>query len=165
MLDHITGSRWLWLTLIVVVFDVLTKQIASHYLTLHDSVAVMTGVNLTLIHNYGAAFSFLSEAGGWQRWFLIVLSTGVSLLIAVWLIGLGSGQRRLAGALALILGGALGNLIDRSFLGYVVDFIDVSLKFLPWEIFNPWPAFNIADAAITLGAMLLIVDTLAGKNS
>ena len=165
MRDQTLAIRCLWLTFVVVALDILTKQLASHYLELYEPVAVMTGVNLTLAHNYGAAFSFLGDAGGWQRWFLIILSAGVSVLIVVWLFGLDNGQVRLASALSLILGGAIGNLIDRVFFGYVVDFIDVSLRFVAWKIVNPWPTFNVADAAITLGAILLIIDTLVVDNT
>ena len=127
---------------------------------MHDPVAVISGFNLTLMHNTGAAFSFLGDAGGWQRWFFICLTVVVSTFIFIWLRGLKPSQRWIACALALILGGALGNLWDRISLGYVVDFIDISLSFLPWRIFNPWPAFNVADSAITIGATMLIIDAI-----
>ena len=152
--------KWLWLTLLVVVLDQFTKFLAGQLLQFHVPVELLPGLNLTLTHNTGAAFSFLSNAGGWQRWFFILLTAIVSMLIVFWLYRLSRQQRWMACALALILGGALGNLYDRILLGYVIDFIDVSLRFLPWKLFNPWPAFNIADSAISCGAVMLIVDAV-----
>jgi len=157
---RLDGFKWLWLTVLIIIFDLWTKNLASQHLQMHDPVAVFSGFNLTLMHNTGAAFSFLGNAGGWQRWFFICLTLIVSTFILVWLYGLKANQRWLACALALILGGALGNLWDRVILGYVVDFIDVSLSFLPWRIFNPWPTFNVADSAITIGATMLIIDAV-----
>ncbi len=154
------GLKWLWITILIVFLDQQTKGLASQYLQIHEPVAVIPGFNLTLMHNSGAAFSFLGDAGGWQRWFFICLTLVVSMFIFVWLHGLKSNQRWIACALVLILGGALGNLWDRITLGYVVDFVDVSLSFLPWRIFNPWPAFNVADSAITIGATMLIIDAI-----
>ncbi len=127
---------------------------------MHEPVAVIPGFNLTLMHNYGAAFSFLGDAGGWQRWFFICLTLAVSAFIIIWLYGLKARQRWMACALAMILGGAAGNLWDRVTLGYVIDYIDISLSFLPWRLFNPWPAFNIADSAIFIGAAMLIIDAI-----
>ncbi len=154
------GIKWLWLTILVVCLDLWTKNLASQYLQMHDPVAVISGFNLTLMHNYGAAFSFLGQAGGWQRWFFVCLSIAVGVFILLWLHGLKANQQWVACALALVLGGALGNLWDRLTLGYVIDFIDVTLSFLPWRIFNPWPAFNIADSAITIGVTMLIIDAI-----
>ena len=110
------------------------------------------------MHNTGAAFSFLSQAGGWQRWFFIGLASIISFAIVVWMHGLPNDKRWLLAALALVLGGALGNLLDRFNYGYVIDFIEVYLSFLPWRIFNPWPAFNVADSAIFIGAIMLVID-------
>ena len=152
--------KWLWLTLLVVVLDQFTKFLAGQLLQFHVPVELLPGLNLTLTHNTGAAFSFLSNAGGWQRWFFILLTAIVSMLIVFWLYRLSRQQRWMACALALILGGALGNLYALILLGYVIDFIDVSLRFLPWKLFNPWPAFNIADSAISCGAVMLIVDAV-----
>jgi len=157
---RLEGLKWLWLTVLIIIFDLWTKNLASQYLQMHNPVAVISGFNLTLMHNTGAAFSFLGDAGGWQRWFFICLTVVVSTFIFIWLRGLKPSQRWIACALALILGGALGNLWDRISLGYVVDFIDISLSFLPWRIFNPWPAFNVADSAITIGATMLIIDAI-----
>ncbi|HHS84253.1 MAG TPA: lipoprotein signal peptidase [Gammaproteobacteria bacterium] len=150
--------KWLWLSLAVLVLDQLTKQLAEHYLQLHDPVAVVPGFNLMLAYNTGAAFSFLHDAGGWQRWFFALLSSVVSAGIVWWMWRLDASERWLAIALALILGGALGNLWDRILLGHVVDF--VQLYYRRWA----YPAFNIADSAITAGAIMLIIDSLFFKR-
>jgi len=143
------GRWWLLLSLLLLLLDQASKGWISGYLSLHQSEPLMAGLNLTLMHNYGAAFSFLGNAGGWQRWLFSGIAVAVSLLLTVWLWRL-QGNRRLALALALILGGALGNLWDRLLLGYVIDFIDI--YYAGWH----WPAFNVADSAITVGALLLL---------
>jgi signal peptidase II len=154
-----TGAlKWLWLSVLVIVLDLSTKSIASHYLVLKQSIAVFPGFNWTLRHNTGAAFSFLSEQSGWQRWFFSFIAIAVSVGIAVWLKRLRPNQLWLAIGLALILGGALGNVCDRIILGYVVDFIEV--YYGRWF----WPAFNLADSAITLGAAIIIIDSLRGHQ-
>lgn len=150
--------KWLWVSLLVLVLDQVTKQIAEHLLTWGEPVPVLPSFNLTLLYNTGAAFSFLDDAGGWQRWFFIVLALGVSALLVNWLRGLRRDQVRMALALALILGGAVGNVIDRIWLGHVIDFIQVYYR--EWY----WPAFNIADSAISVGAGLLIWDALFGRE-
>ncbi len=122
-------------------------------LDLHQPVPVIPFLNLTLTHNTGAAFSFLSDAGGWQRWFFAGLTIVVSIIIVVWLTRLKPGQRWLPVSLSLVLGGALGNLWDRLVIGAVVDFIDVYYR--TWH----WPAFNLADSAICVGAVMLVVST------
>lgn len=144
--------KWLWLSVVVIVLDQASKLWASAALQFQESLAVTPHFNLTLMHNYGAAFSFLAGAGGWQRWFFAATALIVSTVIVLWIRRLAPSQRWEAAALALVLGGALGNLWDRLTLGYVVDFID--LYYGP----RHWPAFNIADSAITLGAAMLIVD-------
>jgi signal peptidase II len=144
--------NWLWLSSLVVVLDQITKQFAENTLLLHKPLAVFPGLNWTLMYNKGAAFSFLSQAGGWQRWFFISLSTAISIALIVWLRQLKKDQQVLSAGIAFILGGAIGNLIDRSLYGHVIDFIQVYYK----DFY--WPAFNIADSAITLGAGLLILD-------
>ncbi|HFQ13691.1 MAG TPA: lipoprotein signal peptidase [Gammaproteobacteria bacterium] len=152
--------KWIWLSALVIVLDQVTKYMAVHMLVMHEPLAVMPMFNLTLMYNTGAAFSFLSEAGGWQRWFFTGVALLVSLVIFNWLRSLQDGQRLQAVALSLVLGGALGNVIDRLLLGHVVDFIQ--LYYDRWY----WPAFNIADSAITVGVVLLIFDTLRrGKQS
>jgi len=150
--------KWLLLSIVVVALDLWTKALASEHLAMHQPVPIFPGFNLTLMHNEGAAFSFLSSAGGWQRWFFAVIAAVVSVVIVVWLARLKPGQRWLALALALILGGALGNLWDRLTLGYVVDFIQVYYR--QWY----WPAFNLADSAITVGAVMLVLDSLFGRH-
>ncbi len=147
------AAKWLWLTVLVLFSDQLTKYLASERLVLHQAVEILPMLNFTLVHNYGAAFSFLSDSSGWQRWFLTIIALVVSVVIAVWMRRLTSGEMMTAAGLALILGGALGNVWDRIQLGYVVDFVDVYYQ--TWH----WPAFNIADSAITIGAVLLIIDT------
>lgn len=151
--------KWLWLSIAVIVADQLTKYLATDLLNYAEPVAVIPFFNLTLLHNTGAAFSFLSEAGGWQRWFFASMAIGVSVGIGIWLSRLDSKQRWLAIALALIVGGALGNLWDRLYFGYVVDFIDVY-----YQSYH-WPAFNIADSAIFVGAGMLLIDGFFGKTS
>lgn len=146
--------KWLWLSVVVIALDQLTKQLVSDSLQLFDSIPIMPSLNLVLAHNTGAAFSFLSDAGGWQRWFFVVLAVGVSVVLVVWISRLKSGETRLAVALSLVLGGAIGNVWDRIAYGYVVDFIDV--YYGDWH----WPAFNVADSAICVGAALLIIDAL-----
>jgi signal peptidase II len=145
--------KWLWLTGLVIILDVITKAMASENLQLHQPVNIFPGFNLTLMHNPGAAFSFLSDASGWQRWFFSTVAIVVSAAIVVWLARLQKGQAWLAIGLAMILGGALGNVWDRLSLGYVIDFIDV------YAGSAHWPAFNIADSAITVGAGILIYDS------
>ncbi len=157
--------RWLWLSVLLVVLDQASKQLASAFLELQQPVPVVPHVYMTLLHNTGAAFSFLSDAGGWQRWFFAVLALVVSAVIVIWLARLPRGSYWVATALALVLGGALGNLVDRLVLGYVVDFIQIYLPFLPWRIFNPWPAFNVADSAISVGAVMLVIDAFRHRSA
>ena len=146
----IRERSWLLLSLIVVVLDQWTKHLAMNGLTLHEPVPILPYLNFTLTTNPGAAFSFLRDAGGWQRWLFISISSVVSIAIFVWLFRLRGRQRLLACALALVLGGAIANLWDRVTLGEVVDFVDV--YFRRWH----WPAFNVADSAISIGAILLL---------
>lgn len=147
--------KWLWLTALVIVLDQATKIAADHWINIHQSIPVIPGFfDLTLAYNKGAAFSFLSDAGGWQRWLFTGLALVISVVLVVWIKRLPAHERLLAASLALILGGALGNLIDRLFYGHVIDFIH-------WYYKNfSWPAFNLADSAITLGATLMIIHTL-----
>ena len=149
--------KWLWLSVLVIVLDQVSKYMATQMLEMFQPVAVMPMFNLTLMYNTGAAFSFLSEAGGWQRWFFTVVALVISSVIFTWIRRLDAGQHLHAAALSLVLGGALGNVIDRLLLGHVVDFIQIYYD--RWY----WPAFNIADSAITVGVVLLILDTLRNK--
>ena len=146
--------RWLWISLLVVVFDQWSKYEAATNLNFAEPVAVFPFFNLTLLHNTGAAFSFLSQAGGWQRWLFAIIAIVMCVVILVWIARLNKSQQWLAISLSLVLGGAIGNLWDRIYLGYVIDFIDVY-----YQSYH-WPAFNIADAAISAGAVMFIIDTL-----
>ena len=145
--------NWLWITLLIILLDQITKIAADQYLVYQQPVALMPLFNFTLVYNQGAAFSFLSDAGGWQRWFFIVLSITISIVLVLWILKLKPQQKLQTASIALILGGAIGNLIDRSIYGHVIDFIDVYYQT------HHWPAFNIADSAITVGAILLIFDS------
>lgn len=139
---------------LIVVLDLWTKNIATQSLTLYRPEAVTSWLNMTLAHNYGAAFSFLSDAGGWQRWLFTGLASVVTVVLIVWLFRLQKREKMTAAALGLIIGGAVGNLVDRINHGYVVDFIDVYYR--DWH----WPAFNLADSAITGGVILLVIEGL-----
>lgn len=152
--EKMSMLRWLWLSGLVIGLDQLTKWWADTTLNLYEPVPILPFFNLTLMYNTGAAFSFLAGAGGWQRWFFLIVSLIISIVLVVWISRLREGEGRLALALALILGGAVGNLIDRALHGYVIDFLD--FYYGQWH----WPAFNLADSAITIGAILLIMDSL-----
>ena len=149
-----TTLAWLGLAVLVVALDWYTKALASEHLALYRPRPLTSWLNLTLAHNYGAAFSILSDAGGWQRWMFTVLASGVTLVLLVWLFRLRKAEWLTGLSLGLIIGGAVGNLIDRVRLGYVVDFIDVYYQ--GWH----WPAFNIADSAISCGIVLMLTDAL-----
>jgi len=146
--------RWLWLSALVVALDQASKQVIMASMSLYDSLPVVPFLRLTYVHNTGAAFSFLSDAGGWQRWLFAGLAIFIGSVIGVWLGRLERRQKLLAVSLALILGGAVGNLIDRLVYGFVIDFIDVYYQ--SWH----WPAFNIADMAISIGVALMLLDSL-----
>ena len=155
-------SIWMSLTVVVVLLDQVTKWAILKWVPLYDKIPINSFINITHQENRGAAFSFLADAGGWQRWFFIILAVSVSTVIAVWLWRIrNSGQAILSAGLALVLGGAVGNVIDRIRLGHVIDFIQVLI--VNW----PFPSFNIADSAITAGAALLIIDALffSGKEA
>ncbi|MCK4834014.1 MAG: signal peptidase II [Gammaproteobacteria bacterium] len=150
--------KWLWLSALTIILDQLTKYIAEAELVLHNPVSIIPGFfNFTLMYNKGAAFSFLSDAGGWQRVLFVGLSTVISIFLFFWLKQITKDDDQkdnkiLQIAIAFILGGAIGNLIDRALTGEVVDFIQV------YYAAYYFPAFNIADSAITVGAGLLILD-------
>jgi signal peptidase II len=149
------ASNWLWLTLAVITLDQYTKFLILEHFDEFESVVWLPVLDIMRLHNEGAAFSFLSDASGWQRWFFIALGLVVSVGILVWLRRLApKGQHMLASGLALVRGGALGNVIDRVLWGYVVDFIRVHYG----DAY--FPAFNVADSAITCGAALLILDNV-----
>jgi signal peptidase II len=144
---------WLWLSALVIVIDQITKRVVDSTMQLYQSIELIPYFQLTYMRNQGAAFSFLSGAGGWQRWFFIGLAVIASVFICFWLKKLNRSQRWEAIAWSLVLGGALGNLIDRILYGYVIDFLDAYIG--DWH----WPAFNVADSAITLGVAMLLLDS------
>ena len=145
--------RWLGVAAGVVALDLATKEWITHALRYGESVEVTPFFNIVLVHNTGAAFSFLAAAGGWQRWFFTAIAVAISAAI-VWMLRRPGNATLLSAALSLVLGGAIGNLIDRVTLGHVVDFIQVHAA--GWF----FPAFNVADSAITVGVALLIWDGL-----
>ena len=152
--------RWLWVAVAVLLLDQATKLIALAKLALHESVALAPFLNLTLVYNKGAAFGFLSSASGWQNLFFIGVALVACAVILYLVRQLKDSDRLLAVALMLVLGGAIGNLLDRLLYGHVVDFIDVYYR--GWH----WPAFNVADSAITIGAVLIALDAFGiGKRS
>ncbi len=154
MPDRVYYLGWIGLALVVVIADQWTKALALELLDYGRPVEILPVFNITLQYNRGAAFSFLSEAGGWQRWFFTAVALVASVVIAIWLARLNREDKLLAASLSLILGGAVGNLWDRVQLGYVVDFI--SLHYHDWY----FPTFNVADSAVTVGAGLMILDAL-----
>ena len=152
---------WLWISVLVFVLDQATKFYFEGTLRLYQQIVVIPDYfSWTLAYNTGAAFSFLADESGWQRWLFALIAVGVSAVLVVWMKRLKSDETWLAIALALVLGGALGNLLDRMLLGHVVDFILVH-----WQ--NRWyfPAFNLADSGITVGAIMLALDMFKSKNS
>jgi signal peptidase II len=152
---------WLWLSLLVLVIDQASKFYFEDRLEMFQQIVVIPDLfSWTLAYNTGAAFSFLADSSGWQRWLFALIAIVVSVVLVVWLKRLGRNETWLAVALALVLGGALGNLYDRIALGHVIDFILVH-----WQ--NRWqfPAFNVADSAITVGAVMLALDMFKSKKT
>ena len=162
---------WMVVAAVVIGLDQITKHLAMGLLHSHEPTVVLPFLNFDLAYNTGAAFSFLADSTGWQRWFFVVLALGVSAMIVRWLRRLGPEERWNVVAMSLILGGALGNAIDRIFFGHVIDFIDfyyVAGSCMP--LFAPlplgdvfqchWPAFNLADSAISVGAVMMILDSV-----
>ncbi len=148
--------KWLWLSAVTVVLDQASKLAITYSMQLYQSIPLLPFFNLTYVHNTGAAFSFLSGAGGWQRWFFAGLAMAMSVALSLWLSRLQKHETLLAVSLSLILGGAVGNLIDRLLYGHVIDFLDV--YYGSWH----FPVFNIADSAITLGAFLMLIEAFVG---
>ena len=144
---------WLGLALLILIADQFTKVLILGYYKLGDATYVTSFFNVVRVHNAGAAFSFLANAGGWQRWFFTGIGLAAAIFI-IWMLKSHPGQKLFSFALACILGGAIGNVIDRSLYGYVVDFLD--FHYAAWH----FPAFNIADSAISIGAVCLILDEL-----
>lgn len=148
-----TGLSWLWITVIFVVIDQITKQLTVSNMNLYDSIEVLPFFNITYVHNPGAAFSFLADQEGWQRWFFAGIASAASLLFVVWLAKTPKENKLLCVAFSLMLSGALGNLIDRVLFGYVIDFLDFYVGQ------SHWPAFNIADSVILVGASLMLIES------
>jgi signal peptidase II len=142
---------WLGLALLILVADQFTKVLILGYYRLGDTTYVTSFFNVVRVHNTGAAFSFLAEAAGWQRWFFTAIGVAAALFI-VWMLRSHAGQKLFSFALACVLGGAVGNVVDRTLHGYVVDFLQFH-----WHGWY-FPSFNVADAAITIGAACLILD-------
>lgn len=153
-----SGLRWLWVSVLVFIVDFATKSWALANLVDYQPMPITSFFNLTLSYNTGAAFSFLHTASGWQKWLFGSLALTVSVILIVWLKRISYQQCWLAISLALIIGGALGNLCDRLIYGHVIDFIDLYVSH--WH----WPVFNMADSAVCLGAAMLFWDTLKNKK-
>lgn len=153
------GLAWLMLSALLIVLDQWTKMMVVAALDYRTPVPVLPGLNWTLVHNEGGAFSFLSDHGGWQRWFFLVVASVVTVVLVEWLRRTARRQWVLCLPLALLIGGAIGNLIDRARLGYVIDFVDV--YYGTWH----WPAFNVADSGITVGIVMLIAYEIFGRKS
>jgi len=152
---------WLWLSVLVIVLDQASKVYFENSLTLYQQIVIIPDYfSWTLAYNTGAAFSFLADASGWQRWFFAIVALAVSVMLVIWMKGLKQHENWLAIALALVLGGALGNLFDRVVYGHVIDFILVH-----WQQRWYFPAFNLADSAITAGAVMLALDMFRSKPS
>lgn len=152
MKAKLNALPWLALSAALIALDLWTKQLALAHLAPHQPVPIVDGLlNLTLVFNAGAAFSFLADAGGWQKWFFAVLALAISALLGFWLTRIRRDDWRQALPFALVIAGALGNLHDRLRYGHVVDFIDVY-----WRSYH-WPAFNVADSCIVVGAVLLVL--------
>ena len=163
--------KWLWITAVVVILDQVTKQWAEHYLEKFTPINVISNLNLYLTYNEGAAFSFLSDAGGWQRWFFTIIALVVGAGIVYWIRGLRQHEKVSAIGLAFVLSGAIGNVIDRILFGKVIDFVQFfyqgetcfygfSRNYLFGSEQCVWPAFNVADSAIFIGAAILILQAI-----
>jgi signal peptidase II len=150
--------NWLWLSVIIIIIDQVTKVLIEHHLAFGEIVYVTSFFNIDHLQNFGAAFSFLNIPGGQQRWMFSLVSFVISIILIIWLLRLQSGKRSKALALALIIGGALSNFWDRFVTGFVIDFLDFHYGELHW------PSFNIADSAVCVGAAILIISLLRGKK-
>ena len=158
-----SGLVWLWLTVVLLIIDQVTKTWANTALApVHGGpiIEVMPNFNLNLAYNYGAAFSFLGDAGGWQRWFFTAVAIGISLLLLFWMWRTESHKKLPNIGMALVLSGAFGNLIDRMVYGYVIDFIDWYVSIDGYH----WPTFNIADSVILIGVGLLLIDSFVNPE-
>ena len=154
-----SGLSFLWLSAVAFLLDLLTKYIVVHKFDLYESINVLPVFNLTYVRNYGAAFSFLADHDGWQKYFFILLAIGISLMLAYFMKKNRVDQTLQNAAYALIIGGALANMVDRAYNGFVVDFFDFY-----WDIYH-YPVFNVADIAICIGAGLLALDAFKGDKN
>ena len=154
-----SGLSFLWLSAVAFLLDLLTKYIVAQKFDLYESVNVLPVFNLTYVRNYGAAFSFLADHDGWQKYFFILLAMGISLMLAYFMKKNRADQTLQNAAYALIIGGALANMVDRAYNGFVVDFFDFY-----WDIYH-YPVFNVADIAICIGAGLLALDAFKGDKN
>jgi signal peptidase II len=152
------ASNWLWLSFFVVLLDQTTKALVIGTVKMQDTIALLPFLDIVYLENTGAAFSIFAQASGWQRWFFIGLALVVSVVLMLWLRRIRADQTLLAIGLSLVLGGALGNVIDRVMHGYVVDFI-----YFNWRTWD-FPAFNIADTAISIGAGCLLLDAFLERG-
>lgn len=146
--------RWLWVSVAIIALDQITKLLANTQLGFQIPVEILPIFNLNLTYNYGAAWSILDDASGWQRWFFLVFAITVSIILVGWLTRLTAEEKLSALAFVLVIGGALGNASDRIFHGYVIDFIQ--FHYAGWA----FPTFNVADSAITIGVVLMLWDSL-----
>jgi signal peptidase II len=154
-----SGLCWLWLTLLCLVIDQITKYWVTSSFNLYESVNVLPIFSLTYVHNPGAAFSFLADQGGWQRWFFTAIAAIACIIFIVWLVKTPKSKRLLSIAVALMLSGAMGNLIDRVLFGYVIDFLHFH-----WSDYD-FPAFNVADSMIFIGAALMIIESFTTETN
>ena len=154
-----SGLSFLWLSAVAFLLDLLTKYIVVQKFDLYESVNILPVFNLTYVRNYGAAFSFLADHDGWQKYFFILLAMGISLMLAYFMKKNRADQTLQNAAYALIIGGALANMVDRAYNGFVVDFFDFY-----WDIYH-YPVFNVADIAICIGASLLALDAFKGDKN
>ena len=154
-----SGLSFLWLSAVAFLLDLLTKYIVVQKFDLYESLNILPVFNLTYVRNYGAAFSFLADHDGWQKYFFILLAMGISLMLAYFMKKNRADQTLQNAAYALIIGGALANMVDRIYNGFVVDFFDFY-----WDIYH-YPVFNVADIAICIGAGLLALDAFKGDKN
>jgi signal peptidase II len=154
-----TGFKWLWITVFFLVLDQITKQLVVNSFDLYESMNILPFFDLRYVQNPGAAFSFLADQDGWQRWFFTIIAAVASVVFLVWLAKTPKSNPLLSVALAFMLSGAMGNLIDRALFGYVIDFLDFHVAG------KHWPAFNVADSAIFIGAALMILDSFKNGDS
>lgn len=154
-----SGLSFLWISAVTFLLDLGSKYLVVKNFDLYDSINILPMFNLTYVRNYGAAFSFLADHDGWQKYFFIILAISISLMLLYFLAKNNATQKLQNTAYTLIIGGALGNMADRSYHGFVVDFFDFY-----WDIYH-YPVFNVADIAISIGAGLLMLDAFKNREN